>query len=129
MRAVTLLPGEKVVGNAVTLGSVTFFNTNEPSSAGSSTSCDSDLGTARQYQVVFGDATVLEDTNFDGETTSADRSQIKPGGGFLPSPVPVVVEIDGVIHEGVISGTSVDEPPGTTIGARLRKFWFKEVED
>lgn len=125
---ITLLPGEKVVGNAVTLNSITFFNTNEPTSA-ASTSCNSDLGTARQYQVRYGNATVLEDKNVDGSLTAADRGVIKPGGGYLPSPVPVVVEIDGVIHEGVISGTTVDQPPGAALGARLRKFWYKEIED
>lgn len=116
------------MGNAVTLNSITFFNTNEPTSA-SSTSCDSDLGTARQYQVKFGNATVLEDKNIDGSLTAADRGVIKPGGGYLPSPVPVVVIIDGVVHEGVISGATVDEPPGASLGARLRKFWYKEIDE
>jgi Tfp pilus tip-associated adhesin PilY1 len=121
--------GEKVVGNAVTLNSLTFFNTNQPSDSVDASACASDLGIARQYQVLYTNATVIADKNADGSTTAADRGVVKPGGGYLPSPVPVVVEIDGVIHEGVISGTSVDQPPGTTLGARLRKFWFKEIED
>jgi len=124
---IDLFPGEKVVGNAVTLNDITFFNTNQPTTA-SSTSCESDLGTARAYQVRYGNATVLEDKNLDGSMTAADRGVIKPGGGYLPSPVPVVVEIDGVIHEGVISGTTVDQPPGADMGARLRKFWYKEID-
>jgi len=41
----------------------------------------------------------------------------------------VVVEIDGQIHEGVISGVAVDEPPGSLLNARLRKFWYKEVDE
>ena len=49
-------------------------------------------------------------------------------GGYLPSPVPVVVEIDGQIHEGVISGVAVEDPPGSVLNARLRKFWYKEIE-
>ncbi len=125
---ITLLPGEKVVGNAVTLNTVTFFNTNEPTTA-SSASCESDLGTARQYKVVYGNATVFEDQNSPPNQAHDDRFVEAAGGGFLPSPVPVVVEIDGVIHEGVISGTQVTQPPGTSLGARLRKFWYKEIED
>ena len=125
---ITLNPGEKVVGNAVTLNSVTFFNTNQPETTASSTDCSSNLGIARQYKVAYEDATAIEDENIDGETDAADRSNVHAGGGYLPSPVPVVVEIDGKIHEGVISGVAVDEPPGSLLNARLRKFWYKQIE-
>lgn len=125
---ITLGTGEKVVGNAVTLNNVTFFNTNQPSDEGDPSSCESNLGVARQYQVNFDDATVFLDKNLDGSLTAADRSVVHPGGGYLPSPVPVVVQIDGEIHEGVISGVKVQQPPGSLLGARLRKFWFKEFE-
>jgi Tfp pilus tip-associated adhesin PilY1 len=124
---ITLGTGEKLVGNAVTLNNITFFNTNQPS-ASSSLTCTSNLGIARQYQIVFNNATAYQDKNLDGSTTAADRSSIHPGGGYLPSPVPVVVEIDGNIYEGVLSGVKVDQPPGSALGARLRKFWFKEFE-
>jgi Tfp pilus tip-associated adhesin PilY1 len=124
---ITLGTGEKVVGNAVTLNEVVFFNTNQPGSV-TTTSCDSDLGTARQYTVKFDDATAIADQNIDGTTDATDRSETHPGGGYLPSPVPVVVEIDGEVHEGVISGVSVDQPPGSLLNARLRKFWYKEME-
>lgn len=124
---ITLDEGEKVVGNAVTLNRVTFFNTNKPSD-GDLTSCESDLGIARQYKIIFEDATSLLDQNLDGIITAEDRYEVHPGGGYLPSPVPVVVEIDGQIHEGVISGVAVDTPPGTELNTRLRKFWFKEME-
>ena len=121
--------GEKVVGNAVTLNNVTFFNTNVPSSVvGSSTACTSDLGEARQYKVQFSNATAIGDQNIDGSTDSLDRFTKHAGGGYLPSPVPVVVEINGEIHEGVISGVAVEQPPGSTLNTRLRKFWFKESD-
>ena len=124
---ITLGEGEKVVGNAVTLNNVTFFNTNQPSDS-APTSCTSDLGVARQYRVRFDDATAILDQNIDGSITGLDRAEEHPGGGYLPSPVPVVVEIDGQTHEGVISGVAVDQPPGSLLNARLRKFWFKEME-
>ncbi len=126
---ITLTEGEKVVGNAVTLNNITFFNTNVPSSvASASGSCESDLGEARQYQVRFDDATAIADQNIDGYTNAADRYNVHSGGGYLPSPVPVVVEINGEIHEGVISGVNVSQPPGSILNTRLRKFWFKEME-
>jgi type IV pilus assembly protein PilY1 len=125
---ITLGEGEKVVGNAVTLNNVTFFNTNQPGSAADVTDCSSDLGIARQYKVRFDNATAIVDQNIDGITDAADRAKIHAGGGYLPSPVPVVVEIDGKIHEGVISGVAVDEPPGSLLNARLRRFWYKEME-
>lgn len=125
---ITLVAGEKVVGNAVTLNNVTFFNTNVPSSVAGSGSCESNLGEARQYQIQFSDATAIADQNIDGSTNAADRYSVHAGGGYLPSPVPVVVEINGEIHQGVISGVSVEQPPGTTLNTRLRKFWYKEME-
>ncbi|MBF8270535.1 MAG: putative type 4 fimbrial biosis protein, partial [Gammaproteobacteria bacterium] len=57
-----------------------------------------------------------------------DRTERHPGGGYLPAPVPLVVEIDGEIHEGVISGVRVDQPPGSLLNARLRKFWYREMD-
>jgi Tfp pilus tip-associated adhesin PilY1 len=124
---ITLGAGEKVVGNAVTLNNVTFFNTNQPSAV-STGSCTSNLGIARQYKVLFSSAEALLDQNLDGSIDALDRATVHPGGGYLPSPVPVVVEIDGKTHEGIISGVAVDQPPGSLLNARLRKFWYKEME-
>ena len=119
---ITLGSGEKVISNAVTLNKVTFFNTNQPGAAVSASGlCVSDLGIARQYQVYYSDATSVRGD--DAESRSEDH----PGGGYLPSPVPVVVEIDGEIHEAVISGVRVDSPPGTSLNRRLRRFWYKEM--
>jgi type IV pilus assembly protein PilY1 len=125
---ITMGTGEKIVGNAVTLNEVTFFNTNQPGAAVASSDCSSDLGIARQYKVQFDNATAILDQNIDGVTDAADRSNVHPGGGYLPSPVPVMVEIDGQVHEGVISGIAVTQPPGSLLNARLRRFWYKEME-
>jgi Tfp pilus tip-associated adhesin PilY1 len=135
---ITLLPGEKAVGSAVTLNSVVFFNTNQPSSVAdvASTSCLSDLGVARQYQVNYTNAFAVslaplnpsQNQDNPADLTAADRGTIYPGGGYLPSPVPVTVEIGGKIYQVVLSGVSVVIPPATPLGARLRKFWYKEFE-
>jgi len=125
---ITLEEGEKVVGNAVTLNNVTFFNTNVPTSEAEDGNCNSDLGVARQYKVLFDTAEAFADQNNAGGVDALDRFTEHPGGGYLPSPVPVVVEIDGQVYEGVISGVAVDKPPGSLLNARLRKFWYKEME-
>jgi type IV pilus assembly protein PilY1 len=124
----TFGPGEKSIGNAVTLNNVTFFNTNQPGASAGPSSCTSDLGIARQYRVRFDDATAILDQNISGGLDAGDRSEVHAGGGYLPSPVPLVVEIDGQVHEGVISGTAVDQPPGSVLNARTRKFWYKEID-
>ena len=120
--------GEKVVGNAISIGGVTFFNTNQPSSAAGGGTCGSNLGIARQYQVSTADATATSDLNAVGGLTGADRSLIHAGGGYLPSPVLVVVMLDGKPVEAVISGVQVSTPTSATLSARLRKYWYKEVD-
>ena len=125
---ITLNSGEKVISNAVTLNQVTFFNTNQPGSTAGTASCASDLGIARQYQVYYSDATAVWDRNADSDTDAGDRSETQPGGGYLPSPVPVIVQIDGETHEAVISGVRVDEPPGSRLESRYRKYWYKQIE-
>lgn len=120
--------GEKSIGNSVTLNNVVFFNTNQPGASAEASLCASDLGIARQYRINFEDATAILDQNVSGGLDAGDRAEIHAGGGYLPSPVPLVVEIDGQVHEGVISGTAVDQPPGSVLNARTRKFWYKEID-
>jgi type IV pilus assembly protein PilY1 len=126
--AVTLSGGEKVVGSATTVAGSTFFNTNQPSATAGGGACGSNLGIARQYVVGFADAAATIDLNPGGGLTIADRASVHAGGGYLPSPVPVVVEIDGKKYQAVISGTSVQTPPGLTLEARQRIYWYKELE-
>ena len=52
------------------------------------------------------DATATSDLNAVGGLTGADRSLIHAGGGYLPSPVHVVVMLGGKPVEAVISGIS-----------------------
>jgi len=125
---ITLSSGEKVVGGAVTLAGTTFFNTNLPSSSAGGGACGSNLGIAREYQVSFADASSVNDLNPGGGLTAADRYAVHAGGGYLPSPVPVVVQINGDTVQAVISGVSVQQAPGATLQSRLRKFWYKEME-
>jgi len=120
--------GEKVVGGSVTLSGTTFFNTNQPSASAGGGACGSNLGIAREYQVGFADATAVSDLNPGGGLTTLDRSTIHAGGGYLPTPVPVVVQIGGQTVQAVISGVAVQQAPGATLQSRLRKFWYKETQ-
>lgn len=130
---ITLRSGEKVIGNAVALGGTVFFNTNQPATTASSTTCESNLGIARQYQVAVADATAV--TNLDTSNSVlnvADRS-VEAGGGYLPSPVHVVVQFTDasgnvVTKEAVISGTQVSMPTQTPLMTRFRKYWYKEID-
>ena len=124
----TLDSGEKVIGGAVTLAGTTFFNTNLPSASAGGGACGSNLGIAREYQVSFADATSVNDLNPGGGLTVGDRFAVHAGGGYLPTPVPVVVQINGQTVQAVISGVSVQQAPGATLQSRLRKYWYKEME-
>ncbi len=124
----TLGTGEKVVGNVLSLGGTTFFATNQPSATAGGGTCGSNLGVARVYQVSTADATATVDLNATGGLTGADRSVIHPGGGYLPSPVHVVVMIDGKPVEAVMLGPKVVQPPGATLSARLRRYWYREID-
>jgi hypothetical protein len=57
-----------------------------------------------------------------------DRYQIYPGGGYPPSPVPTVVEIEGKKYEAVIVGTHVQIPPSVALNRRHRSYWYMEME-
>ncbi|MFM1907731.1 MAG: hypothetical protein RLZZ591_1408 [Pseudomonadota bacterium] len=122
--------GEKTIGNAVSLNGTVFFNTNQPSQVADA-SCVGNLGIARQYEVAVANATV-PNVSPTASVATTDRYVTHAGGGFLPSPVHVVVQLlDStgklVTKEGVISGTNVLAPKGTTVGSRTRRFWYKEL--
>ena len=119
--------GEKVVGGATTLAGTTFFNTNQPPVEGAP--CSANLGVARNYAVSFRDASATIEQDGSEGLTTPDRSKETPGGGFPPSPVPVVVNIDGEQYLAVISGTTVTGVPNIPLGVRQRVFWHRENLD
>ncbi len=119
----TLDSGEKVVGGAVAIGGTLFFSTNQPDDS----SC-SNLGVARVYAIDYRDASAT--INFDaiGDLTITDRSTTVPGGGYLPSPTPVVTEIDGKKYQTVCFGPTCVQPPDVVFEARRRVFWHKSID-
>ncbi len=119
--------GEKVVTSAITLGGTTYFSTNQPNSEDTG-SCAGSLGTARQYEFSFKDFTALNNQNDDETLNSDDRITVRPGGGFPPSPVPIVVELEGTIHEVVCSGVSCEKVEGEPLNTRYRTYWYEEFD-
>jgi hypothetical protein len=125
---ITLGTGEMDVGSALAVGGTVFFNTNIPATvAQSQNMCTSNLGIARQYAVSVTNATPT--VNYFGTTGGViNRYTTYAGGGFLPSPVPVTVQVGGQTVQAIISGTSVIPPPSTTLNARVREFWYRQME-
>ena len=42
--------------------------------------------------------------------------------------MPIVVEIDGKKYQVVCSGITCTSPGGLTLDARLRTYWYKEID-
>lgn len=116
-----LRAGEKVVGNALTLGGVTYFNTNTPATP-SDSSCVSSLGTAREYIVPYQDPLDVADylLNVFGEEIA--------GGGFPPPPVPMTLKFGDTYWSGV-GGLKPAAPVDAQPGTRQKTFWAKDIDD
>lgn len=104
--------GEKIGESSKTIAGTTFFNTN-PSVASTPGMCASNLRFARQYLVSYENGTDNTELNGIAGLTTADRSMVHQGGGYLPSPVPLLVELMGRQYQAVISGTDIKTPPAT----------------
>lgn len=131
---ITLGQGEKVVSSSVTVASITFFNTNQPTPPTSGV-CATNLGIAREYAVNYQNAGAVLNNTGSSTLTLADRSAIHPGGGYLPSPVPVVVNLappggstPAKPIEVICIGTDCKKTPSGVFGARIRTYWYKESE-
>jgi type IV pilus assembly protein PilY1 len=123
----SLETGEKVVGGSVTLAGATFFNTNLPTPPAPGV-CTSNLGEAREYAVDFETGGPGIDRNGDGVITSTDLYTALASGGYLPSPVGLIVNIGGQNYQGVASGGNMQTPPGVTLGKRLRTYWHNKLD-
>ncbi|MFC3150405.1 pilus assembly protein [Litoribrevibacter euphylliae] len=118
--------GEKTVSHVTSLAGVAYFNTNQPDTG--STSCGSNLGIARIYQISVTNATAVTENDQIAGLTLDDRSYEVPGGGYPPPPVHVIVEVDGELVEAIISGTEVNESQ-SDLNTRTRTFWSKQIDN
>jgi len=135
--------GEKTIASATTAAGSVIFNTNQPKQdtvtgtgqnvgANAANQCVSDLGTARQYGVSFQNGN-------SGDIFNSLPTQYVPseghgrfatfaGGGFLPTPVPVVVQIGGTYYQTVIAGVQTTNPGGLKLQSRLRSYWYRKTD-
>ena len=135
--------GEKTIASATTAAGNVIFNTNQPKQdtvtgtgqnvgANAANQCVSDLGTARQYGVSFQNGN-------SGDIFNSLPTQYVPseghgrfatfaGGGFLPTPVPVVVQIGGTYYQTVIAGVQTTNPGGLKLQSRLRTYWYRKTD-
>jgi Tfp pilus assembly protein, tip-associated adhesin PilY1 len=119
--------GEKLVGHAVTLGGATIFNTNLPAEPntndeGELISCDSNLGTAREYYVNYKQGIAVP-------TMNGQLYATLPGGGYPPPPVPMTIinPNTGEPWTG-IGGLRPTSPGQSEYGRRVRTFWYKRTD-
>jgi type IV pilus assembly protein PilY1 len=122
-----LRPHEQVISAALTFFGNTVFSTHTPTVpvAGS---CQSNLGTARVYNVLF--------SNGNPGTGQTDRSQEVPGGGILPSAVGGIVKLDDgttvpfCIGCSPESGLGASEPEGPASGTQPKSltYWYIEKQ-
>src|SRR5258706_4793918 len=135
--------GEKTVSSATTAASTVIFNTNQPKEdtvtgtgpnvgANASNACTSDLGTARQYGINFQNGNAQNIFNSLPTqyvpTAGQGRFATFAGGGFLPTPVPVVVQIGGKYYQTVIAGVQTTNPGGLKLQSRPRPDWHRKTD-
>ena len=124
---VTLGTGEKVVSGSTTLAGTVIFGTNTPATAATN-SCTGNLGEARIYMMSYLDGTSTFDVNQSNTLTVRDRYQIRAGGGYPPTPVPISVKINGKSYQAAISGTKVITPPSPPLNRRYRTYWQRGID-
>lgn len=134
--------GEKTVATATTAAGTVLFNTFEPKedtvtglagNTGSNAStnfCTGNLGTARQYALNFENAKAADifgslPANF---VPGDHRFAFFAGGGFLPTPVPVLVKIGDKYFQSVISGVQTTDPGGLKLQSRVRTYWYRKTD-
>jgi type IV pilus assembly protein PilY1 len=126
------ITGEKTIATATTSAGSVIFNTNEPKQdtvTGTVGQCTSDLGTARQYAINFQNATATNIFSLPAQyVATGGRYAMFAGGGFLPTPVPVVVQIGGKYYQTVVAGVQTTNPGGLRLQSRVRTFWYKKVD-
>ena len=123
---VRLGSGEKVSGGASTLAGSVFFGTNSPAPP-DPTTCVTNLGTANSYGFSYKDATATFEFDNVAGFTKADRSKSMVNGGLLPSPTPIVVNLNGERRLAVCFGPTCLSFK-QSYGRRGRVFWSKTID-
>jgi len=124
---IRLAAGEKVVSGSTTLSGSVIFGTNTPATTVAN-SCTASLGEARLYMLSYLDGSSTFDVNQSGTMTLVDRYQVRAGGGYPPTPIPISVRIGGKSYQAAISGTKVITPPSPGLNRRYRTYWHRGID-
>ncbi|GAC1545471.1 MAG: hypothetical protein NVS2B4_22840 [Ramlibacter sp.] len=119
--------GEKVIDGSITLNGTVFFGTNTPTAVAAN-ACVGNLGEARLYALNYLTAGSTIDRNKDGSLVLADHYQVRAGGGFPPTPVPVSIILNGKDYQAAISGTQVMTAPGVQLNRRFKTYWQRLID-
>lgn len=126
---IKLSAGEKVVSGSTTISGTVLFGTNTPTlAANTANSCNANLGEARIYMLSYLDGSATFDVDRRDGLTLVDRYEVRRGGGYPPTPVPVSVRINGKIHQAAISGTKVITPPSPGLNRRYKTYWHRGID-
>ena len=118
--------GEKAVSGSTTLsGSVISVPTRRRHG---NNSCTLISGEARLYMLSYLDGSSTFDVNQSGTLTLVDRYQVRAGGGYPPTPIPISVRIGGKSYQAAISGTKVITPPSPGLNRRYRTYWHRAID-
>jgi Tfp pilus tip-associated adhesin PilY1 len=145
--------GEKTIAPGTTAAGHVIFNTNQPKQdtvtgtsanvgANAANACVSDLGTARQYGLDFQTGNAADCKSGSSAacglfnklpaqyvpSSGHNRFAVFAGGGFLPQPVPAVVQIGGKYYQTVIAGVQATNPGGLSLQHRVRTYWYKKID-
>lgn len=121
-----LAEGEQVVTSAITVYGTVTFSTHEPTNPDEG-ACESDLGTARVYNVGY-----LNATSRNGTFTNS-RFEVISGGGLPPSPVAGLVKLDASSEPiPFIIGADPDSPlkgreptpPSSSSQPKSLTYWY-----
>ena len=138
----TLRAGEQVVNGPVVVAGQMIFATNQPCASGQvdangecatssdgALSCGGNLGIARRYDINY---LTAAPAGFTDEAGTAVRSVVATGGGFLPSPVSGVVEVNGnnypFITDNPLGGGGVITPNINVPNKRYRTYWHEVLD-
>jgi len=116
-------PGEKVLGDAITLNGQIVFTSYLPES--NVAACSSALGSGAVYAMRVSDARPTLDLDGDGQKTLKDRSDILNHGGVPPEATALIVEgANGEIKPTILVGP--EQPLDGVFDQSLteREFWI-----
>jgi len=71
----------------------------------------------------YSDAKAVAPLTGTAVLSAASRYSVVAGGGYLPTSIPVVVQLNGKTVQGVISGTYVQTTASAQLNWRYRSFW------